>query len=156
MSLLIGTKSERVDLSVTALLLCGICLHYWGIVANMIVIAANNNAMPVIVEPGEMIVPDQGVFMDTTRSGNLLLLSDWVRIDFPHIEDTIPEGKIGEAFTWWAIHLRYPLAGGVYMVSIGDMMRWLGSLILICITPVVVLLIARRTYLILSAAVRHK
>jgi len=148
----ISTRSEKFDLAVTLLFLFGICLHYWGITANMVVTTVNNNMMPVITESHTIIIPDQGIFQHTTETGNLILLSDWIRIDFPFIENEIPDGNFGNAFRWWTTYFGYPTDGGIYMVSIGDLMRWTGgSLIFILLTPLVMFLIPRRMYLNLYA-----
>lgn len=107
----------------------GIVLSAWGVVANFTVVAANNGVMPVISSRPGFIIDTGGTPRRFVPNGKLLFLADRVRIDFPDWEKHIPGGSVGQAINWWGKWLEYPFDGGIYIVSIGDIFRWSGSIL---------------------------
>ena len=144
------TALGRLSLKVVFVVLLGVALNYWGIASNAFVVQMNNGAMPVLLNDDgllvTMITEDHEMTRHIARDGNFMLLADRFRIEFPSIKDRIPGGMLGNAIHWWANYLLYPIEYGVYFVSIGDLMRWLGSALFLVATPVLVLLIPFQAY----------
>lgn len=137
----VKTFGERVSLAITIIGILGITLNFWGIVFNGIVVIANDDVMPVMTEASN-VSPDQpGTKRQAMTEGNLMLLSDRFLIDFPSIDEQIPNGYPGKATRWWAKYTLYPTDGGKYFVSIGDVMRWTGTILFLLLVPLVITLI---------------
>ena len=89
-------------------------------------------------------MPQAGTQRAYVEDGKLLFLSDRIRIHFTSIEDSIPSGFAGKALRWWIKHLNFPAEGGLNIVSIGDLMRWAGTLLFLPLLPILVFLIPFR------------
>ena len=138
------SRSEKFMLAFALFVMFGFSLNFWGINANGIVTIANNQTMPVVSEKFDLIMPQSGTERAYLEDGRLLLLADRFRIDFPQIEDHIPSGPFGRALHWWITHLNYPAEGGLNIVSIGDVMRWVGTILFLPLLPLLVILIPFR------------
>ncbi len=140
------TKWGFVDTALTLLVVIGLALNAWGVVMNGIVVEVNDGVMPVIVDIPGIITTNAGTPRQFVDDGKLLILADRVRIDFPNWEDEIPRGAIGSAIRWWGKWLDYPFEGGVNIVSIGDLCRWLGTVLFLLSNALLIPLILRRIY----------
>lgn len=123
-----GTTRAFPDLLLTMFVVIGLALNAWGVVMNAVVVEANDGVMPVVLDEPEIIIQSEGTPRLFVPGGKLLVLADRIRIDFPNWEKHIPSGVVGAPIVWWGKWLGYPLEGGLYIVSIGDACRWLGSL----------------------------
>lgn len=135
-----------IDTLIVSLVIIGLGLHAWGIVMNAVVVIANNGIMPVVYNEPLLLIPEPGIIHQQMSNGSMLLLSDWIRIDFPDWQKHIPTGTTGAAIHWWGKFLNYPFAGGVNFVSIGDLSRWAGSLLFLIGNIFLVVCIFRRLY----------
>ena len=115
------------------LVILGLALNAWGIVSNGVVVMANGGTMPVVVgETSEhilhIIAENMGGYQHSvTSQGQLLFLADIFRINFHDVTPYVPNGIFGRAVMWWSKWLDFPIDGGLNFVSIGDLMRWIGS-----------------------------
>lgn len=134
----------RADIFITLLLILGLTLNAWGIVFNATVVMANKDTMPVITEQPIFLLKNNGVPRVLTNEGNLLLLADRIKINFPDMRKHVPSGPMGIAVRWWSKWLDYPLEGGLNMVSVGDLMRWSGSIIFLLMIPIIIIATLRR------------
>lgn len=129
----------KLKLVLTYVVLLGITLNFWGITLNAVVVMANNNIMPVISEHEDVIVGNVGTERQFITDGKLMFLSDRHRIVFPEIEDVIPTKGIGKPIRWWAKQLDYPIEGGISIVSVGDLMRWSGTILFLSLISLLIL-----------------
>lgn len=142
--IIVKSPWNHIDLVVTLLLILGLALNAWGIVLNATVTIVNNDTMPVITETYIVLLENRGTPRLILSEGNLLLLADRIRIDFPDIQKSIPGEPLSSVVHWWSKWLCYPLEGGLYMVSIGDCMRWSGTIIFLLMIPLILVAIIRR------------
>ena len=138
------SPQSRTDLMVTLVLILGLALNAWGIVFNGAVVITNNDTMPVVTERPIVLLENSGVPRTLISEGNLLLLADRIRINFPDIRTSVPGGYLGKSVRWWSKWLDYPLEGGLNMVSIGDLMRWSGTAVFLLLIPVILVRITWR------------
>ena len=140
-----STKSfwGRFDRLLVFCMILGIGMSYWGISLNGMVIAANNGSMPITSEP-DVLVNTDGVARHYAKEGSaeLLILADRTRIYFEEIKTR--EGWLWGRFNEWARWVKYPIEGGLNMVSIGDILHWAGSALYLLIIPLLCLRIPFR------------
>lgn len=127
---------------VIVVILSGVILEQWGIVANGAVIVANDGKMPVVPQRN-MTLDDNPGFARKLSDGseNLLFLSDIFLVRFPEIETAIRRSPVAKPIAWWVEKLYFPWEGGLNSISIGDIMRWLGSAAFLLFLPLLVILI---------------
>ncbi|OGZ06056.1 MAG: hypothetical protein A2845_01420 [Candidatus Lloydbacteria bacterium RIFCSPHIGHO2_01_FULL_49_22] len=135
-----------VDTMLALLVVTGLALNAWGIVMNGVVVEVNDGVMPVISETPGFIMTNYGTPRKFVSDGKLLFLADHIRVDFPDWEKYIPEGAPGIAIRWWGKWLDYPFEGGVNLVSIGDICRWMGSLLFLLGNILLIPCILRRLF----------
>lgn len=135
-----------VDTILTLLVVVGLALNAWGIVMNAVVVEANDGVMPVIFDQPALITTDYGTPRRFVHDGKLLFLADTIAINFPNLEKYIPEGRSGNPITWWGKWLDYPFEGGLNLVSIGDISRWVGSLLFLTGNMLLIPCILRRLF----------
>ena len=140
----VKSRGEKFMLGFALFVMFGFSLNFWGIDANGIVTLANNNTMQVISDKFDLFIPQAGTERAYVEDGKLLFLSDRIRIHFTDIQDHIPSGFAGKAARWWIKHLDFPSEGGLNIVSIGDLMRWVGTLLFLPLLPLLVVLIPFR------------
>ncbi len=140
----VKSRGEKFMLGFALFVMFGFSLNFWGINANGIVTLANNQTMPVVNDKFDLIMPQAGTERAYVEDGKLLFLADRIRIHFSAIEDQIPSGVAGKAARWWIKHLDYPAEGGLNIVSVGDLMRWVGTLLFLPLLPLLVILIPFR------------
>ena len=140
----VKSRGEKFLLGLTLFVLFGFSLNFWGINANGLVVLSNDNIMPVVTDHKAMIIPGEGTPRLFVPDGNFLLLADRIPINFPSIEDRVPSGFVGKIFHWWSKHLDFPSEGGLNLVSIGDLMRWVGTILFLPLLPILVILIPIR------------
>ncbi len=140
----VKSRGEKFMLGFALFVMFGFSLNFWGINANGIVTLANDQTMPVISDKLDVILPQAGTERAYLPQGELLFLADRIRIHFVAIEDRIPNGIVGKAARWWITHLDFPAEGGLNIVSIGDIMRWVGTLLFLPLLPFLVILIPFR------------
>ena len=120
---------EHFDHWLLILALFCISLNYFGHVFNVIAITHNGGQMPVINRQslqGGMNNMDLVIKHNQNPNVNIPWLVDRFEINFPIInvaEDT----ALGTAFHYWESKTNYPIEGGINIVSIGDLMRWVGT-----------------------------
>ena len=131
------TKTGYV-LTVTVLI--GLILYFWGIVFNQTALLLNDNKMPVVVQGDRKISSDREIhkIADETVIGYFLI--DWIPVRFTEIKK--PKNLIlNNVYHVYARYLNYPVEGGLNMVSIGDLMIWIGStLFLLFLTPLILII----------------
>lgn len=135
-----------IDMFIALLVLFGLGLHAWGIVMNASVVMVNDGVMPVVYDEPLFLIPEPGIIHRQMSEGNMLLFSDWIRVDFPDWRKHIPSGITGTMIHWWGKYLNYPFEGGINFVSIGDICRWLGSLMFLLGNMALIPLVLKRLY----------
>jgi hypothetical protein len=134
---------QRFDWLCVSLVLLGIALSFGGISLNGLVRIANGGSMPIIGEPDVLVnVDERQRHYVKEGDGKLLFLADCIRINFPEVR--LPDKKSWAKLYEFAKLLDYPLEGGPNLVSIGDLMRWIGAVLLLLIIPLILLRIPFR------------
>ncbi|GEM_PF-5096899 len=140
------TRWGYIDTAMVLLVLIGLALNAWGIVMNGVVVIVNNDVMPVITDKPIIILTDYGTPRKFVPDGKLLMLADRIIFDFPVWNGYVPDGISGKIIHWWGKYLDYPLEGGLNIVSIGDICRWIGSILFLLVTPIIILSSIRRIF----------
>ncbi len=124
----------------TLTVLFGLILYFWGIVFNQTALLLNDNKMPVVVQGDRKISSDREIhkIADETVVGYFLI--DWIPVRFTEIKK--PENLIlNNVYHVYERYLNYPVEGGLNMVSVGDLMIWIGStLFLLFLVPLILII----------------
>lgn len=119
---------ERLDLSLALAMMNAIALFFWGTAFNAAVVIANGGSMPVTHDDIIInIVSSDGRARHSARENEarLTYLTDRLTIRFPAV--TIPDNSAGDVLHTVAKLVDYPVEGGLNIVSVGDLLRWMGT-----------------------------
>lgn len=130
---------RKIDVILVIGVFFGVLICWTGILANKLTLHLNDGKFPVVISETEYIVPtERNTHVEATSKSKAVIFSDWIRLDFPEINND------NFVFKWWAKGLNYPIEGGLNIVSIGDVMMWFGSaMFLVFLGPLILRIIVR-------------
>lgn len=132
----------HIDTMLVMTMLIALSLFSWGTFFNALVVEVNNGVMPVI--SSDFLMPTGGTPREFVDDGKLMLLADRFTAHFPDVSRYIPGGLLGGIANWWGTALGYEFEGGLWVVSLGDIFRWVGSLLFLFTNLLLVASIGRR------------
>jgi hypothetical protein len=126
-----------LDKTLIILILLGIFIYCLGTFSNYLVITTNNGKFPAVIYENELLEKTI-IHQIKNDNHNLIFLSDIFRIHFPIINEP-DDFYLKSIFLWYKKNLDYPFEGGLNIVSIGDILRWIGSaLFLFLLGPLII------------------
>lgn len=128
----------KLGYGLALIVILGLALNFWGAVLNQSALLLNDNKMPVAESVFIQIADnDKIVHKSASETTSGYILIDWIPIHFSEIKQ--PENSfLSFVHHVYAVYLNYPVEGGLNMVSIGDLMRWIGAtLFLLFLVPLI-------------------
>lgn len=131
---------NKIGACLTFIVIFGVALSILGVICNNIALVLNDGKMPVDIETIHFLESiERHKVKDNTVRGEFFI--DRFTIRFPKIEKT--NNVIGNFIQEkvYGTYLNYPVEGGLNVVSIGDIMIWIGtSLFLLFLLPLIVII----------------
>jgi hypothetical protein len=134
-------EQSKLNYIITFIFVFGLLLHFWGIVFNQAAVILNDGKMPVAIFYVDESLDDKVIkHKSTDETTNVKFLTDWIQIRFPEIKR--PDNQLKYVYDFYGVILNYPVEGGLNMVSIGDIMRWVGTTVfLLFLLPLIIMII---------------
>ena len=129
---------HKLGYGLALIVILGLALNFWGVVLNQSALLLNDNKMPVAESVFIQIADNDKIVhksVDENTRGYILI--DWIPIRFSEINR--PQNEIlNFVYKVYEVYLNYPVEGGLNLVSIGDLMRWIGAtLFLLFLIPLI-------------------
>lgn len=127
----------RLDWTLIILLVLGVATHFLGTGLNALVRSANHGLMPVVGDVG-----GDG-YITADEHTKFVWLADRYLIVHPLIDEQKLPRPVAKIYRAIAKYLELPKEG-LYLASIGDLMRWSGAALFLVMIPPVLLRIPPR------------